>query len=112
MTNLKMASFGDFIKREREKQGWTQTDFGAKIGINSSAVSRIEHGTKQISSNKLATLSTLFSIELSKIKELYFADKFAREAYEFDCPSTVFVVAEEEVRYLRNKNARQSKMSF
>jgi transcriptional regulator with XRE-family HTH domain len=112
MTNLKMTSFGDFIKKEREKQGWTQTDFGAKIGINSSAVSRIEHGTKQISNNKLPTLSTLFSIELSKIKELYFADKFAREAYEFDCPNTVFAVAEEEVRYLRNKNAKQSKMSF
>ncbi|MDR3695385.1 helix-turn-helix transcriptional regulator [Mucilaginibacter sp.] len=107
-----MASFGDFIKQEREKNGWTQTDFGAKIGINSSAVSRIEHGTKQISSNKLNTLSGLFSVELSKIKELYFADKFARDVYKFDCPNTVFMAAEEEVRYLRNKNAKQSKINF
>jgi transcriptional regulator with XRE-family HTH domain len=107
-----MASFGNFLKQEREKQGWTQTDFGAKIGINSSAVSRIEHGTKQISSNKLSTLSTLFSIDLSKIKELYFAEKFAREVYKFDCPNSVFVVAEEEVKYLRNKNAKQSKINF
>jgi hypothetical protein len=54
----------------------------------------------------------LFSIELSKIKELYFADKFAKEVYKFDCPNSVFMVAEEEVRYLRNKNATQTKMSF
>lgn len=40
-----MASFGDYIKVEREKREWTQTDFGAKIGVNSSAVSRIENGT-------------------------------------------------------------------
>lgn len=107
-----MASFGDFIKTEREKKGWTQTDFGAKIGINSSAVSRIEHGTKQISSNKLTELSNLFSIELAKVKELYFGDKFAREVYKYDCPSSVFTVAEEEVRYLRNKNAKQSQINF
>jgi len=107
-----MASFGNFIKQEREKNGWTQTDFGAKIGINSSAVSRIEHGAKQISSNKLSVLSNLFSIEISKVKELYFADKFARDVYKFDCPNTVFIAAEEEVRYLRNKNAKQSKLSF
>jgi transcriptional regulator with XRE-family HTH domain len=107
-----MASFGDFIKKEREKNGWTQTDFGAKIGINSSAVSRIEHGTKQLSSNKLITLSNLFSIDLSKIKELYFGDKFARDVYKYDCPSSVFILAEEEVKYLRTKNAKQSKINF
>lgn len=107
-----MASFGDFVKQEREKNGWTQTEFGAKIGINSSAVSRIEHGAKQISSNKLTILSKLFSIDISKIKELYFGDKFARDVYKYDCPSTVFIVAEEEVRYLKSKNAKQTKIDF
>jgi transcriptional regulator with XRE-family HTH domain len=107
-----MASFGEFIKQEREKNGWTQTDFGAKIGINSSAVSRVEHGTKQLSSDKLIILSRLFSIDLSKIKELYFGDKFAREVYKYDCPSTVFMAAEEEFKYLRNKNAKQGKINF
>ena len=40
-----MASFGHFIKLEREKREWTQTEFGAKVGINSSAISRMENGT-------------------------------------------------------------------
>ena len=35
-----MASFGHFIKTEREKREWTQTEFGAKIGINSSAIKK------------------------------------------------------------------------
>ena len=43
-----MASFGHYIKTEREKREWTQTDFGAKIGINSSAISRIENGTQKL----------------------------------------------------------------
>ena len=107
-----MASFGDFIKQEREKNFWTQTDFGAKVGINSSAVSRIEHGTKQLSANKLNVLAKLFNLDISKIKELYFGDKFAREVYQNDCPETVFAVAEETVKYLKAKNTKQSKIKF
>ena len=50
-----MASFVHFIKTEREKREWTQTEFGAKIGINSSAISRIENGTQKFSKSKLKT---------------------------------------------------------
>jgi transcriptional regulator with XRE-family HTH domain len=107
-----MASFGDFIKQEREKNGWTQTDFGAKIGINSSAVSRIEHNAKQLSASKLISLSKLFNIDLSRIKVLYFGDKFAREVFKNDCPETVFDVAGEVVKYLKNKNSKQGKINF
>ena len=77
-----MASFGHFIKTEREKREWTQTEFGAKIGINSSAISRIENGTQKFSKSKLKSLATLFEYELQKITDLFFADKFAREAFK------------------------------
>jgi len=38
-----MSSFGQFLKTEREKRKWTQSDFGDKIGLNTSAISRIEN---------------------------------------------------------------------
>jgi transcriptional regulator with XRE-family HTH domain len=107
-----MASFGDFIKQEREKKSWTQTDFGAKLGINSSAISRIEHGVKQLSATKLPVIAKLFDVDIAKIKELYFGDKFAKEVYKYDCPETVFVVAEEAVKYLKTKNTKQTKITF
>ena len=112
MANLKLANFGDLVKKEREKRGWTQTDLGAKIGINSSAISRIENNSKQLSASKLSTISQLFEIDISKIKELYYGDKFAREAYKNDCPETAFAVAEETVKYLKNKNTKQSRINF
>jgi len=107
-----MASFGEFIRKERENRGWTQTDLGAKLGINSGAISKIEHGRKIISSNKLDTLAEIFSIEITKIKELYFGDKIAREVYKNDCPETVFIVAEATVKYLKISNAKQGKINF
>lgn len=107
-----MTTFGDYIKKEREKRGWTQTDFGAKIGINSSAVSRVENGTKQISSNKLSVVSEVFDVDLSTIKDLYYGEKFAKEAYNSNCPDSVFLTAERSLKLLRSKNTKQSKLTF
>jgi transcriptional regulator with XRE-family HTH domain len=109
MTNFKTTSFGEFIKDQREKNGWTQTEFGAIIGINSSAVSRIENGTKQLSSKKLQTLSEVFKIDISKITELFFAHKFAREMIENNCPKTTLTVAEQAVKYMKEKSYKQLK---
>lgn len=107
-----MTSFGDFLRQEREKRGWTQTDFGAKLGINSTKISRIENNKDYLTSTKLATLAKLFQKDINKIKELYFGDKFAREAYKNGCPEKTFSVAEETVQYYRTKNTKQSKIEF
>lgn len=107
-----MASFGHFIKTEREKRGWTQTEFGAMIGINSSAISRIENGTQKFSKDKLDKLSKIFKIELQSIKDLFYADKFAREAYENKCSDKIFTVAEDTIKYLKNINTKQAELKF
>ncbi|QMU65886.1 MAG: helix-turn-helix domain-containing protein [Flavobacteriaceae bacterium] len=107
-----MTSFGHFIKAEREKREWTQTDFGAKIGINSSAISRIENGTQKFSVSKLKKLSEIFEIDLQKIRDLLFADKFAKEAYKNHCSDNVFAVAESTAHYYKNINAKQGKLEL
>ena len=107
-----MVSFGHFIKAEREKRDWTQTDFGAKIGINSSAISRIENDTQKFSASKLKELSEIFEIDLQKLRDLFFADKFAKEAYKNHCSDNVFVVAENTATYYKNINAKQGKLEL
>lgn len=107
-----MASFGHFIKTEREKREWTQTEFGAKIGINTSAISRIENGSQKFSKSKLTDLSELFNIKLQQITDLFFADKFAREAFKYKCSDSIFSVAEDTANYLRNTNTKQGQFNF
>jgi len=107
-----MTNFGQFIKTEREKQGLTQTEFGAIVGINSSAISRIENGTLPFSKEKLVKLSELFEIDLQEIKDLFFGDKFAKEAYKYKCSESVFTVAEGTVQYLRNGSSKQNKLKI
>ena len=107
-----MTSFGNFIKKERELREWTQTDFGAKIGVNSSAISRIENGTQTFSKNKLELLAKIFKKKKKKIVDLYFADKFAREANKYKCSETIFSVAEETSNYLKIKKSKQGEFKF
>ena len=97
-------SFGSFIKLEREKRIWTQTELGAKIGINCSAVSRIENGTKRLTVSKIRLLSEIFEIDLQILNDLFYADKFAREAQKNKCSDRVFIVAGETAIYLKENN--------
>ena len=98
-----MPSFGQFLRTEREKRKWTQSEFGEKIGLNISAVSRIENESQSFSKSKLKALSDLFKIDEQVIKDLYFADKFARQAFQHSCSETIFSVAEQNVRYIKQK---------
>lgn len=107
-----MASFGYFIKTEREKREWTQTEFGAKIGINTSAISRIENGSQKFSKSKLKKLSELFEMDLQSVTDLFFADKFVREALKYKCSDSIFAVAEETANYYRNTNVKQGKLEL
>jgi transcriptional regulator with XRE-family HTH domain len=107
-----MGSFGKFIKTEREKKGWSQTEFGALIKINTPAVSGIENDRKKFSFSKLELLSKIFEIEYKILKDRYFADKFAKEAYENNCSENVFSVAENQTNYLREINSKQGKIKF
>jgi transcriptional regulator with XRE-family HTH domain len=107
-----MASFGKFIKSEREKKGLSQTEFGALIKVNTPLVSRIENDKKTLSLNKIKLLAELFEMDYSFVKDLYFADKFAKEAFEYNCSDNVFVVAELQTKYFREINIQQGKLKF
>lgn len=97
---------------EREKREWTQTEFGAKIGINTSAISRIENGSQKFSKSKLKKLSKLFEMDLQSVTDLFFADKFVREALKYKCSDSIFTVAEETANYYRNTNVKQGKLEL
>tara|TARA_R110001592_G_scaffold32788_3_gene114500 strand:- start:2267 stop:2590 length:324 start_codon:yes stop_codon:yes gene_type:complete len=107
-----MGSFGKFIKTEREKKGWSQTEFGALIKINTPAISGIENNRKKFSISKLELLAELFEMDCQTVKDLYFAEKFAKEAYQYNCSEKVHALAEDQSKYIRNKNTKQGKIKF
>jgi HTH-type transcriptional regulator, competence development regulator len=41
------------------------------------------------------------------LKEEYFSEVFAKKLYETNCSSKALALAEEKVKYLKSKNAKQ-----
>ena len=107
-----MTSFGNYIKTEREKREWTQTELGTKIGINTSAICRIENGSQKFSKSKLKKLAELFHTDLQIVTDLFFADKFVKEALKYKCSESIFSVAEDTANYYRNVNVKQGKLEL
>lgn len=107
-----MTSFGHYIKTEREKREWTQTELGTKIGINTSAICRIENGSQKFSTSKLKKLADLFQADLQLVTDLFFADKFVKEAIKYKCSDSIFSVAEDTANYYRNVNVIQGKLEL
>lgn len=102
-----MSSFGKCIKRKRQERNWTQTEFGAKIGINTSAISRIENGSQKFSKSKLEKLSQLLKVNRQEIRDKFFADKFATEAKKYGCSKSIFKIAEEAAMFLRSQTPKK-----
>jgi len=107
-----MATFGEFIRSEREKKGLNQSDFGQLFGIIMTDISKIENDHKRFPFDKLEKLAKHLNKDYSELKNWYVAEKLVKEAHKYDCPDTVFEVAESQSKYLKSKNVKQGKLKF
>lgn len=65
----------------------------ATFCIEPRTICRIENGSQKFSLCKLEKLSEIFEVDLQQIKNIFFAEKFAKEAYQNNCSNAVFIVA-------------------
>lgn len=107
-----MAKFGEFIRREREKREMNQSDFGQKIGIIMTDISKIENGRKKFPFAQLQNLAEYIKIDLDELKTIYVADILVDEVHKYECSDKVFSVAEEQSKYIKSKNVKQGNFNF
>ena len=107
-----MESFGEYIRSLRKDKGLNQTQLAAMLGLDMSAISKIENNKIRFKENLLPKLAEIFKISLGTLQEKYFSDKFAHEVYKNQVPETVFKVAEKKVKYFKAINAKQTKLKF
>ncbi|MBT3383623.1 MAG: helix-turn-helix transcriptional regulator [Prolixibacteraceae bacterium] len=107
-----MATFGDFLRSERQKKGLNQSDFGQIFGIIMTDISKIENGHKRFPYANLKKLAEFLEIDFIKIKNLFVAHILVEEAHKYQCSDVVFSVAESQSKYIKEKNVKQGKMNF
>ena len=106
------ANFGEYIRKLRTENGLTLTQLGAKLGIDSGALSKIETGKKEFDEKCLEKLADTFGLDIEELKTEYFGDQFAKKMYAYNCSTETLIVAEEKVNYLKSKNVKQTEIKF
>ncbi len=105
-------TFGEFLHNLRIENQLTLTKMGAILGIDSGALSKIENGKKRIDEKILPLIADHFNIDLTKLKEEYISEQIALKIYKTKCPESVLSLAEEKIKYLKNRNIKQGSINF
>ncbi|MCC6289102.1 MAG: helix-turn-helix transcriptional regulator [Chitinophagaceae bacterium] len=71
------ATFGEYMRKLRNKSNMTLTQPGAQPDINSGALSKIETEKKQLDEKILRKLAKVFDLNLEKLKDEFFSEKIA-----------------------------------
>ncbi len=106
------ANFGEYIRKLRTQNGLTLTQLGAKLGIDSGALSKIETGKKEFDEACLPKLATAFNLDLETLKSELISEKIAYTLYQNKCNDNVLTLAEEKVKYIRQKNTIQTTLKL
>ena len=107
-----MTTFGEFLKKEREKKSLNQSDFGYELDIIMTDISKIENGHKKFPFGKLEKLAALIDEDIESVKDKFVADILVSEANKYECSENVFSIAEGIAKYMRSKNEKQANINF
>ena len=105
-------TFGQYIRKLRNGKGYTLTHLAAKLGIDSSALSKIETSKKELDEKLIPKLSEIFCLNEGDVKDEYYSELIAKTLFDKQCSDKVLIMAADKVKYLRDKNIRQSNLNF
>lgn len=103
-------TFGEFIKRMRVEKEMTLTQLGAKLGIDSGALSKIENGKRKLDEKILPKIAKTFKLNLNELKDEFISEQIAYRISANNCSDKVLTLAEEKVKYLRQLDVKQGKL--
>lgn len=105
-------TFGEYIRKLRTDKELTLTQLAAKLDLDSANLSKIENGKREFDENRLIKLASTFELNIDQLKAEFYSDFIAKKLYETNCNNEVFVLAEQKIEYLKQKNLSQSKLNF
>jgi len=105
-------TFGEYIRKLRNENELTLTQLAAKLDLDSANLSKIENGKREFDEKRLVKLALTFNLDIEKLKAEFYSDFIAKKLYETNCNNEVFVLAEQKIEYLKQKNLTQSKFNF
>jgi len=106
------ASFGEYIRKLREENKLPLRKVAASLDIDPSTLSKIERGERSASKEMLPHLSNIFGIDAVQLGIILLSDRIAYDLVNEEAASDILKVAEQKIKYLRNKNQEQGSLDL
>lgn len=112
ITSKMKQTFGEYIKKLRTDKSLTLTKLAAQLDMDSANLSKIENNKRDFDEKRLEKLSMVFDLEISKLRDELFSEKFAKKIYSNCCSEKALELAEEKVKYYKQKNVKQGSLKL
>ena len=99
-----VSTFGLYIKNLRKLNKLTLTQLGARLLIDSGALSKIENGKRPFDERKISLLAEIFNLDINEIKSEYFSEKIAFQLIENQCSERTLSLAQDKIKILKLQN--------
>lgn len=106
------STFGEWMRESREKVGWPLRKVAAQLDVDTSVIAKIEKGQRRATRPQVEQLAILFNEPLADVLVLYLSERVAYDLAGESCSDEVLRAAEEKIKYLRAKNAKQGESEF
>ena len=105
-------SFGKHIRALRESQKLPLRKVAAALDIDPSTLSKIERGDRSANKEMLPLLADLFNESEEDLGLILMSDKVAYDLMQEENPDQILKVAEEKIKYLKNKSLQQGSLDL
>lgn len=109
---VKMELFGRFIRHHRKQAGLTLTQLASQLNMDSANLSKIETGKRAFDARKLFRLAQVLNLDYQKVSNEYFSDRIAVMLADRPNYQSVLQLAEEKIRFYRQKYSTQIEFEF
>lgn len=108
----KKETFGEVLRKLRENQGFPIRKVAAELDIDPSTLSKIERNERSPNREHLKIIATLFQVEEKTLLVTFLSDRITYELIDEDCYSEILHVAEEKIKYQKQKKLRQGNLNL
>ncbi|MFZ7114743.1 MAG: helix-turn-helix domain-containing protein [Bacteroidota bacterium] len=105
-------TFGEYIRNLRTENRLTLTQLAAQLYMDSANLSKVENGKRDFDEKRLDKLAYVFNLNVEILKAEFYSDLIAKKIYQTNCSNDTLILAEQKVKYLKQKNSTQTNLKF
>jgi len=98
------CSFGELLRDLREKNGQTLKVVSEYLTIDTSLLAKIERNERHPTKQVIIQIAEYFKVDKKFLINEFLSDQIAYKILEEEADVTILKVAEQKVKYFKNKN--------